>query len=325
MKRPAHCALAMGVAQAKPKCYISYWPDSASPGGNFKERKAVFSTLEADLVQELGPRARTALQGGAQPRPGQTQSPLIEIGNCYGLVNRNMAWVKLPDEVIELPVSTADNPIGLSEEAITDWWRLFSSDLGYKHVYQFVSKKINCASIVMAALTVGGSRSFVKPDRQFMYYAPNDVDTYARKVAKKIAKIRGVVESTPPLTESPTGTTYSVVSVYGKDIPTPAEWKKMSRVRIGRRHSQVAAIDNLMDEYWQLGDHWTTTNCNQKSIKLYMMLEQIQDHISSKPTSDRRAAVIKLGRKILEVIKDKADDDQEFKDALLGTVGRELM
>ena len=37
------------------------------------------------------------------------------------------------------------------------------------------------------------------------------------------------------------------------------------------------------------------TNCNQKSIKLYMMLEQIQDHISSKPTSDRRAAVIKLG------------------------------
>ena len=49
-----------------------------------------------------------------------------------------MAWVKLPDEVIELPVSTADNPIGLSEEAITDWWRLFSSDLGYKHVYQFV-------------------------------------------------------------------------------------------------------------------------------------------------------------------------------------------
>ena len=54
----------------------------------------------------------------------------------------------------------------------------------------------------MAALTVGGSRLFVKPDRQFMYYAANDVDTYARKVAKKIAKIRGVVESTPPLTES---------------------------------------------------------------------------------------------------------------------------
>lgn len=145
------------------------------------------------------------------------------------------------------------------------------------------------------------------------------------KSQKKLPRVRGVVQSTPPLTESPTGTPCSVVSVYGKDISTPAERKKMSRVRIGRRHSQVAAIDNLMDEYWQLGDHWTTTNCNEKSIKLYMMLEQIQDHISSKRTSDRRAAVIKLGREILEVIKDKADDGQEFKDALLGTVGRELM
>ena len=143
MKRPGHCALAMGVAPAKPKCYISYWPDSASPVGNFKERKAVFSTLEADLVQELGPRARTALQGGAQPRPRQTQSPLIEIGNCDGLVNRNMEWVKLPDEVIELPVSTADNPIGPSEEAITDWWRLFSSDLGYKtYIHLFQKNKL---------------------------------------------------------------------------------------------------------------------------------------------------------------------------------------
>ena len=89
------------------------------------------------------------------------------------------------------------------------------------------------------------------------------------KSQKKLPRVRGVVQSTPPLTESPTETPCSVVSVYGKDISTPAERKKMSRVRIGRRHSQVAAIDNLMDEYWQLGDHWTTTNCNEKSIKLY--------------------------------------------------------
>ncbi|MEO1991309.1 MAG: hypothetical protein ABGW78_05190 [Pirellulales bacterium] len=325
MKHPGHCALAMGVAGGRPKYYISYWPDGQDPGGNFKERKAVFSTIQQDLVQELGPRARAALVGGATPRTGQTQDPILEIGNCYGIMNTQMVWVKMPDEVIEIPVSDQNNPAGLSEEAMTNWWKLFSSNLGHNHVYQFVSTKINCASVVMAALTVGGARSFVKPDRQFMYYAPNDVTSYVKQLVKRMRKVRNVVTTTPAAARTSTGPTHSVVTVYGKDIPTLSEWKSISRVRIGRRHSQVAAIDRLIEEYWGFGDHWTFTNCTNKSVKLYEILEQIQSHIASKPKSDRRVAVLALGSKILEVIKDKAEDDQAFKDVLVCTVGRELM
>ena len=165
---------------------------------------------------------------------------------------------------------------------------------------------------------------FVKPDRQFMYYSPNDIGKYARQLVKKINKMR---QASTAVTNAPrtTGVTYSVVDPNGPDIWSLAEWKKRSAVRIGRRHSQVAAIDGFVQQYWDIGPHWTVDNCNQKALVLYQVLEQIQDHIASKPKSDRREAVLKLGRRVLEVVKDRATVDQAMEDALVVTVGRELM
>jgi hypothetical protein len=322
MSHPGHVALAIGQG-GKPDHYISYWPVANSSGTPVSARPAKFNRFAQDLMAELGSNARTRLQAGSTPRPGQANDNVINVDG-FTVDNPQNVWVKMPDETFDIPIADSQNGVGLSQEHIVDWWKLFSTDLGYKHRYRFISRKINCASIVMSALTVGGARMFVKPDRQFMYYSPNDIGKYARQLTKKINKMRqaaAVVQNAP---QTP-GVTYSVVDPNGPDIWSLAAWKKLSAVRIGRRHSQVAAIDGLVQQYWNIGGHWTIDNCNQKALVLYQVLEQIQDHIASKPKSDRREAVFKLGRRILEVVKDRATVDQAMEDALVVTVGRELM
>jgi len=322
MSHPGHVALAIGDG-GTPKHYISYWPAPNASGSPVSARPAVFHRFHNDLHAELGSRARTRLQEGAAPRAGQANDIVIDVEG-FTVDNPQNVWVKLPDETIELPIADRNNSIGLSQDHIIDWWKLFSADLGYKHTYRFISRKINCASIVMSALTVGGARMCVRPDRKFMYYAPNDIGKYARQLVKRINRMRqaAAAVTTAPQTQ---GVTYSVVDPNGPDIWSLAEWKRLSAVRIGRRHSQVAAIDGFVQQYWDVGGHWTVDNCNQKALILYQILEQIQDHIASKPKSDRREAVLKLGRRVLEVVKDRATVDQAMEDALVVTVGRELM
>jgi hypothetical protein len=323
MSHPGHVALAIGAAE-KPEHYISYWPAEDSGGTPVSSRPAKFNRLPTDLQHELGRNARARLTAGATPRPGQVNDLQVVVGG-FEIPNPNQLWVKIPEQIIELPIIDKDHSIGLSQESIVDWWRIFSSsDLGFEHRYRFISRKLNCASIVMSALLVGGSRMFVKPDRQFMYYAPNDVAKYARQLIKKIDKMR---RSAVAVAEAPVnpGVTTTTVSLAGPEIWRPDAWRKMSAVRIGRRHSQVAQIDIFVRQYWEIGDHWTVDNCHQKAMQLYQMLIQIQDHLASKPKSDRRAAVLQLGRRCLEVIKDRAEYDDEMKVALQYTVKKDLM
>jgi hypothetical protein len=325
-KHPGHCALGIGMSQLQPKYYVSYWPAKGSEGGPFSERKAAFNSLETDLVAELGGRARTALQGGAAARPGQRNDIFLYFNQYWCVTNRTQTWVKMPDHVIEIPVlDTAANKLGLNEEVVSDWWRVFSAKLGHEHQYQYISKKLNCASMVMAALKIAGATSFSRMPSPVTYYSPNDVTDYVNGLVKKINKRQAVIDRNPLVPAASRGVTYSVVSIHGIDLPGVAEWKRMSAVRVGRRHSQVAQIDRLLGEYWQAGPHWDGQNCSLKSIKLYEMLEQIQSHIATKPNSDRRQAVLGLMKQILDVIKDKADADQQFFDHLDCVVGKELM
>lgn len=325
MNHPGHAAIGFGVEGSKPKYYLSYWPHQQSTGRPWQQRKADFHSIERDLAAELGASARAALANGAVPRPGQSNNSYLEFGSHWVVTNQNMNWVRMPDEVIDLPVSDyAKGKVGLNEQRVTDWWRVFKTRLGHEHKYQFISKKINCASLVMAALTVADARSFCSMPKPLLYYVPNDVSSYAKDLVKKINKRQNIVDHNPSILR-PKGVTYSEVSIYGIDVPTLAEWKRMSAVKIGRRHSQVEQIDRLLGEYWSLGTHWDEMNCTGKSLKLQEMLEQIQSHIATKPKSDRREAVLKLMYRILEVVKDKAEDDQYFSDVLETTVGKELM
>jgi len=170
MSHPGHVALAIGQG-GKPDHYISYWPVANSSGTPVSARPAKFNRFAQDLMAELGSNARTRLQAGSTPRPGQANDNVIDVDG-FTVDNPQNVWVKMPDETFDIPIADSQNGVGLSQEHIVDWWKLFSTDLGYKHQYRFISRKINCASIVMSALTVGGARMFVKPDRQFMYYSP---------------------------------------------------------------------------------------------------------------------------------------------------------
>jgi hypothetical protein len=323
MSHPGHVALAIGGG-GKPQHYISYWPDqNARRMTPLHAGRAAFNCFAKDLHAELGANARTLLStGNATPRPGQVNDSVVNVGG-FTVDNPSNVWVKTPDEHIELPTVDDDTSIGLSEQAIIDWWRIFKADLGYTHQYRYISRKINCASIAMAALTVGGAKMYVKPDRQFMYYTPNDVGKYAKQLVKKITKMRA--DARPVTQQAAQAPASTVVSMQRLDLFSVPEWKKLSAVRIGRRHTQVAAIDKLLGEYWSLGSHWSDTNYHQKCVKLSEMLEQVHSHVATKPTSDRRKAVLALGSRMLAVIKDRADYDQDFHDQLRFTVGRELM
>ena len=102
------------------------------------------------------------------------------------------------------------------------------------------------------------------------------------------------------------------------------QWVRQSAVMIGRRKEQVAEIDRLMREYWGLGDTWTEPNSGEKSRCLSEILTNVQSHLITKPTSDRRKAVLTLGSQCIAVIRARASGDRHaiFLDHYLGTTFR---
>lgn len=89
---------------------------------------------------------------------------------------------------------------------------------------------------------------------------------------------------------------------------TFAEWRTRSYVgKFARRKEQVQQIDRLLPQYHAL--NWNVqAQAIDKSRILLEIIKQIQDHIISKPRSDRRDAILTLGAQCLNVLRSRPYD-----------------
>lgn len=353
MKHPGHAAVAvMKGAHAAP--YVSWWPTEGkgTEAGRAAQEQHGFrpgmkKTIEEDFIAELGPRARTALGGGAAPRPGQFQdSTDFYVANRIYVDDSQGDWMKAPTQVIS--IQTCDDIddeaagrriLGLNESNIADWWELYTNNVinpAAHHEYNFVSKRYNCASVAMAALLAGGSALFEKPSKQWFYYSPNDIRDYARKLSRKIALVNTQAQAVQNgiLTEFRKYQTQSRQQ-FGIDylhntgaqsnriveIWRTEEWRRQSAVTFGRRKEQIQRIDEAMVAYWTFGEGWTQSNFLNKAIHIGVILEEVQSHLIEKPKSDRREAVLKLGSQCMHVIRYHAAQGQNQRFNLMNTVG----
>jgi hypothetical protein len=343
IRHPGHAALKIQNLPAQDR-YISWWPAAAQPGtksGPFNARPATPHTIQQDFRAELGQRARQGLQTGRYiAQEHQHNEEFLDPQNYLMESNeivtdeqgvQRFEWVRRPDLVIWLDTAqsasgTQGEKFGLNVQNMIDWWELYKTTKlqNNVHQYRFISKRFNCASIAIAALLAGGAGIFVKPPKPWIYYSPNDIRDYVRLLdtklqrvnreaatinAQKLATYRDFTSSRNPLNNTAPLDPNSRDQRDDIEIWRTAEWLRQSSVMIGRRKEQVAEIDRLMNLYWGAGDKWTIPNVGEKSRCIAEILTQVQSHIITKPTSDRRKAVLTLGAQCMAVIKARASDD----------------
>lgn len=329
-KHPGHAALAINGTDT-PEHYISYWPDGPNLGK--KKGRHVYNNIPiGDFTKEMAWDTRVNLMNKKwTPREGQTKDLNIHVGG-YNIPNQHRQWVQLPNTIIDLPEADPENGvIGLDLETIIAWWKIVKMDLG-NYRYKFVSNKLNCSSIVMSALFAGGAKTFCSPPHGWIYYHPNDVADYARKLNDKIARLqiasdevnRAAMRDYSFARDRRSFDMDIAPPPKMSELPTVAQWKKNSFVRFGRRKEQVAKMDTILGQYWDLGQDWDETNTPQKGIQLLNLITQIAEHLRMKPKSDRRKAVLNLGVQVIRVIQDRAASSRDTREHL-ELIVKELM
>jgi hypothetical protein len=343
-RHPGHVALAI-MAGNMVEQYISWWPAETDPNNQRTYRPGHGHDILKDHQREMSDGVRTRLaNGNITARPNQTNDNLV-VNQGIFFENPSSDWLQKPDLVIDLPtIDDAQNQangiqqLGLCEDNLRDWWKIYSSKeldkRNVHHQYKFVSTRFNCASVAMAGLLVAGCKLFSAPADAWFYYSPNDVRDYAEKVRTKIGRVNnqagqiqagilGEYRKYMPQTRQQYGVDY-LYNTGGQsrrvvDIWRTEEWRRQSAVRIGRRKEQVARIDDLMVRYWAEGDEWTPANVLGKVTLLADILIQVQDHLIQKPKSDRREAVLKLGSQCIMVVRHRATDYQDYIDNFINT------
>ncbi len=345
LKHPGHSAIAI-TEGATAQDYISWWPAATSDQDRARGfRKGKANEIDSDYRAELGPRARQALEGGAAPRVGQSNDPVI-FDHGINIQNFENAWMQNPQHVIDLQsfddrnLQPGQEVIGLCESNMRDWWKLYSNRVinhRAHHEYRLVSKKFNCSAVAMAGLVAGGCNHFVKSSKAWFYYTPNDIRDYVFRLRDKLNLINGQAgqinaqllaqyRTYQPARRQRGGIDYLNRTIAGDtrvfDIWSEADWRRESgrNVFIGRRKEQIAVIDAQMSEYWGRGQEWDEYNYPYKSDAISQILTQVQDHIIKKPNSDRADAVLKLGSQCMMVVRDRAARNFEWQMQLMTDV-----
>ena len=111
LKHPGHSAIAI-TEGATAQDYISWWPAATSDQDRARGfRKGKANEIDSDYRAELGPRARQALEGGAAPRVGQSNDPVIFD---HGINIQNFDTMQLGNfiQIIVIRKNTAIDDLG---------------------------------------------------------------------------------------------------------------------------------------------------------------------------------------------------------------------
>jgi len=83
-------------------------------------------------------------------------------------------------------------------------------------------------------------------------------------------------------------------------IFTPDAWKQATYVRFGSRGDQVAVIDQLLPEY----HHYRRARNAGAALRIASWIgEQAEQHLRTKPRSDRRKGMVQLAMQVVSTLQ----------------------
>jgi hypothetical protein len=258
-------------------------------------------------------RIRNRHTGAIVNNPDSLGAPTVFSYRDDRFANANRMGLNDPNAAasanykISLPVQKIpclapdDNLYGVNVSNMARWWReLLDLPPGHpRRRYAALSTDQNCCGVVVRALQVGGLGMYADPPCNVLYQGAKTLLNWARAGANKIIEMniqaRQVaiqLQGLPPLTPEQRG------------MPTLEVWKRISYVGpFARRKEQIAAIDRLIPKYHAAQQQ---NDIESKFRVLVEMHCQIFSHLTQKPTSDRRPAVLFLARVVTNLIQQDA-------------------
>ena len=181
------------------------------------------------------------------------------------------------------------NLFGVSVHRMERFWtRFLNLPPGHKkRRYAMLSTHNNCNGVVVDALLEGGLQCYAGPPINFIYQDARTLVQWVEKATSRIKQMNAMDRAVRGQGHGSSGL------LPWRTVPTLKEWKKVSDKGIAfyaRRKDQVAKIDWTLDQYHRVGPKHT--GC--RLMLLQVILYYICSHLSRKPNSDRREAVLNL-------------------------------
>jgi hypothetical protein len=212
---------------------------------------------------------------------------------------------------------------GLNLTAIAKAWRVFlRSDT---HGYKYASTSRNCSGVIWEMLIAGGIDCFIEPKKQRLFRTPAEVHEAVANLAdtllllnKSTLEFLEAADVSVLFADNNSDLVPSVGAGSQADLMSLETFKSISRSpnRLALRREQVGAIDSYLRSYHAA--RWDGDN-KVKLKYLVRMFEQILEHRSLKPQSDRRKGVDILGVQILKLIQ------TDITTRATGTLGQAIL
>ncbi|MEI7920444.1 MAG: hypothetical protein WCJ40_00870 [Planctomycetota bacterium] len=198
---------------------------------------------------------------------------------------------------------------GVDAEMIARWWntKLKMEPGDPKRRFSTYSTEFNCVSIVMEGLLFGGLGCYAPIPKNWMYNSAKDLNRWVLAATSEITRLNN--QNHDALIYQNIFRKAILFALGTEDLPKFEEWKSNSNKKIynplARRLQQVANIDQLIKEYHAIPPN--THEMNRESILLRIYNNAIT-HLTKKPNSDRRDAVLDIAIKALGIFLRKRKD-----------------
>lgn len=224
--------------------------------------------------------------------------------NAFRFPEQNKTAVD-PNYTIEVPVAVApalkpgDPLFGVSVHRMERFWKrlMMLPPNNPARRYAAVSTHQNCNGVVVDALRAGGLGMFATPPNNHVYQDARTLVQWARKATDRINEMNQQHEEIMRLV----GGSQRLVD---RTIPTPEQWVKDSDMGIAfyaRRKEQVAQLDMYIRLYHRA---LREKKRRMQAEFLFLMQIEIYSHLTRKPKSDRRQAVLNLAARVHAVMQD---------------------
>ena len=293
-------------------------------------------SFKGQVAWRLGHQQRKGRDGNIENNEYARMTTAADEGFTKEGAFQNPKFHGFPAYSCDIPVSDlaeqgfdnftgANNLWGLSIEPIRDWWEtiMAMSPDDPKRIYSKLGtwedfdkgKGTNCCGMVALALGIGGLSGFAEPPSNIIYQGSRTLITWVEKAVKQINKLnteRNLILSQPGYRDANAWNT----------LPSLEAWKAESKVTFGGRKDQIAEIDKILGGGTrpQKASYSTLVSvlsaAASADLKKYVDLYELCfNHLVSKPTSDRRRAVLKLAKTVEKVSNEILDGGRRSSDS----------
>jgi hypothetical protein len=299
--------------------YVTWLP--ANSGGSIAQKRMV--TLQGmDAHKRVGfatIRDRTSgkIVPNDQARGTGKEVSLLSDRQAHAFMNEKahaMGIVATPHYMIDLPAAQlppgeGENLFGVSIRGIKRYWQklLALSPDHPERVYGMLSTTRNCNAVVAEALMAGGLWMYATPPDNTLFQDARTLLRWAEKARDRIEAMNNEYHTILPQLQR----SGKSLNTQNPTIPTLQEWQTASDKGItfwSRRIEQVATLDILIRLYHEA----LARDDDMAQCRLLMAMQvQIYSHLTRKPKSDRRQAVLDLAVRVYAVLERLFEKEEE--------------